>query len=229
VISIRGKGNAGLNGGPAGDLQVQVTVRPHPVFDRQGYDILCELPLTFAQLALGGEIQIPTLEGKISQTIREGTQPGEIIRLKGKGGHGGIPHRNTDPIVAMAAVIQALQTIVSRNVSPTDSGVVSICSVKAGTVGSQNVIPDEAVLYGTVRAYDNGTRHIYTLRDEDGNCYVWKTSQPMGMWDEDDRWVDADEGDTVIMRATVKDHGEYKGTKQTVITRPKIAEIRKVG
>jgi len=85
VISIRGKGNAGLNGGPAGDLQVQVTVRPHPVFDRQGYDILCELPLTFAQLALGGEIQIPTLEGKISQTIREGTQPGEIIRLKGKG------------------------------------------------------------------------------------------------------------------------------------------------
>ena len=82
-----------------------------------------------------------------------------VIRLKGKGGHGGIPHRNTDPIVAMAAVIQALQTIVSRNVSPTDSGVVSICSVKAGTVGSQNVIPDEAVLYGTVRAYDNGTRH----------------------------------------------------------------------
>jgi hypothetical protein len=50
----------------------------------------------------------------------------------------------------------------------------------------------------------------------------------MGMWDEDDRWVDADEGDTVIMRATVKEHGEYKGTKQTVITRPKIAEIRKV-
>lgn len=77
--------------------------------------------------------------------------------------------------------------------------------------------------------YDDGTRHIYTLRDEDGNCIVWKTSQPMGMWDEDDRWVDADEGDTVTMRATVKEHGEYKGTKQTVITRPKIAEIRKVG
>lgn len=85
VISIRGKGNAGQNGGPAGDLQVQVSVRPHPLFERRGYDILCELPLTFAQLALGAEIQIPTLDGKVTQTIKEGTQPGEVIRLKGKG------------------------------------------------------------------------------------------------------------------------------------------------
>lgn len=85
VITVRGKGNAGTNGGPAGDLDVQVSVRPHPIFERQGYDLLCDLPLTFSQLALGAEIQIPTLEGKESYTIKEGTQPGDVIRVKGRG------------------------------------------------------------------------------------------------------------------------------------------------
>ena len=85
VLTVRGKGNAGLNGGPAGNLEVEVSVRPHPIFERDNYNLLCELPLTFAQLALGAEIEIPTLEGKVPYTIKEGTQPGEIIRLRGKG------------------------------------------------------------------------------------------------------------------------------------------------
>lgn len=85
VLTIRGKGNAGVNGGPAGDLQVQVSVRPHPVFERDGYDIWCELPLTFTQLALGAEIEVPTLFGKEKYTVKEGTQPGDQIRLRGKG------------------------------------------------------------------------------------------------------------------------------------------------
>ena len=85
MISIRGKGNAGANGGPAGDLQVQVSVRPHPFFERRGYDIWCELPLTYTQMTLGAEISVPTLDGNISQAIREGAQPGDVIRLKGKG------------------------------------------------------------------------------------------------------------------------------------------------
>lgn len=85
VITIRGKGNAGQNGGPAGDLQVQVSVRPHPLFEREGYDIWCELPLTYAQAALGAEVQVPTLDGKVTYTIKEGTQPGEVFKLKGKG------------------------------------------------------------------------------------------------------------------------------------------------
>lgn len=85
VITIRGKGNAGQNGGPAGDLQVQVSVRPHPLFERRGNDIWCELPLTFSQAALGAEVSVPTLEGKVPFTVKEGTQPGETIRLKGKG------------------------------------------------------------------------------------------------------------------------------------------------
>ncbi len=85
VITIRGKGNAGINGGPAGDLEIQIAVRPHPVFEREGYDIHCELPLTFTQMALGAEVQVPTLDGNVSYPIREGTQPGETFRLKGKG------------------------------------------------------------------------------------------------------------------------------------------------
>lgn len=85
VITVRGKGNAGMNGGPAGDLQIQVSVRPHPLFEREGYDIWCELPLTFAQAALGAEVHVPTLDGSVPFTIREGTQPGDTLRLKGKG------------------------------------------------------------------------------------------------------------------------------------------------
>lgn len=85
IISIRGKGNAGANGGPAGDLQVAVAVRPHPIFERDGFDVWYELPLTFAQAALGAEVEVPTLDGNITYTIREGTQPGDVIPLKGKG------------------------------------------------------------------------------------------------------------------------------------------------
>lgn len=85
IISIRGKGNAGQNGGPAGDLEVRVSVRPHPFFERVGNDIVCDLPLTFVQAALGAEIKVPTLDGNIPYTINEGTQPGERLVIKGKG------------------------------------------------------------------------------------------------------------------------------------------------
>ncbi len=85
VITIPGKGNAGQNGGPAGDLQVQVSVRPHPLFERDGFNIWYELPITYAQAALGAELEIPTLDGKIPFTVKEGTQPGDILRVKGKG------------------------------------------------------------------------------------------------------------------------------------------------
>ncbi len=90
VINIPGRGSAGQNGGPAGDLQVQISVRPHPLFERDGYHIWYELPITYAQAALGAEVDIPTLDGRISYTIKEGTQPGDILRVKGKG----IPHLN---------------------------------------------------------------------------------------------------------------------------------------
>ena len=85
ILVVRGKGDAGINGGPAGDLNISVNVRPHPVFERDGTDVYCEIPITFVQAALGAEIQVPTLDGKANLKIREGTQPGDKFRLKGKG------------------------------------------------------------------------------------------------------------------------------------------------
>lgn len=85
VINIPGKGNAGVNGGPAGDLQIQVTVRPHPLFERDGFHIWYELPITYAQAVLGAEVDIPTLDGRMSFSVKPGTQPGDILRVKGKG------------------------------------------------------------------------------------------------------------------------------------------------
>ena len=85
VINLRGGGDAGVNGGPAGDLRINVNVRPHPIFERRGYDVYCEIPITFAQAALGDEIVVPTLDGKVKFTIHEGTQPGDEFKLRGKG------------------------------------------------------------------------------------------------------------------------------------------------
>ena len=82
---IRGEGNCGTNGGMNADIIVMVSVRPHPIFEREGYDIYCEMPVTFVQAALGDEIQVPTLWGKVKFNLREGTQPGDEIRLRDKG------------------------------------------------------------------------------------------------------------------------------------------------
>jgi len=85
TISLRGEGNAGSKGGPAGDLHINVRVREHPIFVRQGNDVICELPLTFVQCALGSEVDVPTLDGSIKYTIPEATQTGTVFRIKGKG------------------------------------------------------------------------------------------------------------------------------------------------
>ena len=85
TISLRGQGNAGRNGGPAGDLQIVITVRPHPLFRREGTNVYCEAPITFTQAVLGGEMEIPTIDGKVKYNIPEGTQTGSTFRLRGKG------------------------------------------------------------------------------------------------------------------------------------------------
>ncbi len=85
TISIRGQGNAGKNGGPAGDLLITITVRPHEFFRREGTSVLCEAPITFAQAVLGAELEIPTIDGKVKYDLPEGTQTGTTFRLKGKG------------------------------------------------------------------------------------------------------------------------------------------------
>ncbi len=85
VLNVRGQGDAGINGGPAGDLHVNISVRPHPIFERDGFDVYCEVPITFVQAALGDEITVPTLDGKVKFRIHEGTQPGDEFKLASKG------------------------------------------------------------------------------------------------------------------------------------------------
>lgn len=85
VVALRGQGSDGRNGGPAGDLNIIVSVRPHAIFERDGYDIYCEVPITYTEATLGAEIEIPTLEGKQKFTIPEGTQTGTTFTLKQKG------------------------------------------------------------------------------------------------------------------------------------------------
>ena len=84
-IRSTGNGEPGTNGGPPGDLYVEIHIKPHPVFQREGDDRHCEMPISFSKAALGGEIEVPTLAGKVSFTIPEGTQTGKTFRLKGKG------------------------------------------------------------------------------------------------------------------------------------------------
>jgi len=87
-LRLSGEGEGGLQGGPPGDLYVVIHVKPHEIFIRRGADLLCELPLTFPQAALGAEVEVPMLNGKGTLSVPAGTQPGEQLRLRGKG----MPH-----------------------------------------------------------------------------------------------------------------------------------------
>ncbi|MCG0277563.1 MAG: molecular chaperone DnaJ [Thermanaeromonas sp.] len=84
-LRLAGEGEAGERGGPPGDLYVYINVRPHPIFRREGFDVICEIPVSMVQAALGDEIEVPTLDGKVRLKIPEGTQSGTSFRLKGKG------------------------------------------------------------------------------------------------------------------------------------------------
>ena len=84
-LVLRGEGNAGRYDGPRGDIYVDVSVKTHPFFLREGVNLQCDIPLTFSQVALGTEVEIPLLDGKENLKIPAGTQPGEVFRLKGKG------------------------------------------------------------------------------------------------------------------------------------------------
>jgi molecular chaperone DnaJ len=84
-LRVAGEGEAGFNGGPAGDLYVVILVKEHSLFKRQGDDIFCEVTITFPQAALGADLKVPTLEGEQKLRVPEGTQSGAVFRLKGKG------------------------------------------------------------------------------------------------------------------------------------------------
>jgi len=125
-----GNGEAGFRGGPSGDLYVVLHVKPHEIFQRDGDDLLCEVPVAFIQAALGAEIEVPTLNGKASLKVPAGTQPGTMFRLKGKGvkniqgyGHGDLHVRinvevPTHLSAAQKAKLQEFAELCNGNESP---------------------------------------------------------------------------------------------------------------
>jgi len=129
-----GNGEAGWRGGPSGDLYVILHVRPHEIFQRDGDDLLCEVPVSFVQAALGDEIEVPTLEGKASIKVPAGTQPGTMFRLKGKGvkniqgyGHGDLHVRiavevPTQLSAAQKAKLQEFAQLCNGKESPLSQG-----------------------------------------------------------------------------------------------------------
>ncbi|MBV1905639.1 MAG: molecular chaperone DnaJ [Pseudomonadales bacterium] len=84
-IRLSGEGEAGMSGGPAGDLYVQVSVKDHPIFEREGANLYCEVPISFVDAALGGQLEVPTLTGRVKLKIPAETQTGKLFRLRGKG------------------------------------------------------------------------------------------------------------------------------------------------
>ncbi len=101
-IRLAGEGEPGVNGGPPGDLYVQVAVREHKIFQRDGKNLYCEVPITFADAALGGELEVPTLDGRVKLKIPTETQTGKLFRLRGKGV---VPVRGGEPGDLMCRVV----------------------------------------------------------------------------------------------------------------------------
>ena len=85
TVRLRGEGSVGANGGPNGDLMVDIYIKQHPIFERDGIHVYCEVPISFTQAALGGEIEVPTLDGKVKFEVPEGTQTGKLFTLSGRG------------------------------------------------------------------------------------------------------------------------------------------------
>ena len=85
IFNVRGEGNRGTNGGPSGDLRVSVSIKRHPFFERDGYDVWYEMKVSFVQAALGDKLRVPTLDGQVEYELPAGTQPGSVFKLKSRG------------------------------------------------------------------------------------------------------------------------------------------------
>ncbi|HZL37177.1 MAG TPA: molecular chaperone DnaJ [Tepidisphaeraceae bacterium] len=105
AVIIQGEGEAGEPGAPAGDLRCYIAVKPHPIFTRHNDDLVCQIPISFTQAALGGAIEVPTLKGREELEIATGTQHGEVFKLKGKGLPSRRSHRNGDELVQVLVEI----------------------------------------------------------------------------------------------------------------------------
>jgi molecular chaperone DnaJ len=100
-LRLTGEGEAGANNGPLGDLYVFIHVQPHELFERSNTDVICQLPISFVQAALGDKVKVPTLNGDKTIEIPKGTQPGDLVRLRGEGIPSLRENRRGDQIIQM--------------------------------------------------------------------------------------------------------------------------------
>ena len=115
-IRLSGKGAPGVNGGPAGDLYVQIIIKPHDIFQREDDDLHADLPISFTTAALGGEVSVPTMDTETRITIPEGTQSGKIFRLRGKG----VPNVHNNAVKGDLYVHVYVETPVKLNAEQKD-------------------------------------------------------------------------------------------------------------
>lgn len=146
-LCLRGEGEAGLNGGPRGDLYVNVEVRRHPLFQRDGQDLMYRMPITFAQAALGAEIEIPTLKGKETLKVRPGTQPGEVNRLKGFG----MPDPRGASMKSGDLLVE-IQVEVPRKLSADQEDLLR----KLAELDHKDVMPQRKTFFEQVKAFFSG-------------------------------------------------------------------------
>ncbi len=113
-LKLAGEGEAGVRGGRRGDLYILIHVRPHPFFRREGRDLLCQMPIRMAQAALGCEVEVPVFEEKVSMKVPAGTQPGQVLRIRGKGMPGVRGEGRGDVLVRITVEIPARLTAEQR-------------------------------------------------------------------------------------------------------------------
>jgi molecular chaperone DnaJ len=130
-IRLAGEGEAGLRGGPSGNLYVVVSIKKHPLFQREGNDILLDLPINIAQAALGDEIQVPTLNGDVAFTIPSGTQHGQAFRIK----DAGVPYLRRS---GRGDLIVTVQVIIPRKLNEKQK---ELLRELAQTLGKEPVAP----------------------------------------------------------------------------------------
>lgn len=143
AISVRSQGNKGSNGGPAGDLRVGVSVRNHPYFERDGYNVWYQANISFAQAALGCELIVPTLDGDVKYTVPAGTQPGDVFKLRDRG----IQHVNGR---AKGDQLVRVEVVVPKKLSEKQKELLKEfeADLNPGNVGSLNEDKGKGGLFG---------------------------------------------------------------------------------
>lgn len=145
-MPIRGEGEAGLKGGPRGDLHVNFKVKEHPLFERHGQDLLCRVPISYSQAALGAEIEIPTLSGRETLTVKPGTQPADMTRIRQKG----MPDPNGRR--GSGDLIVEFQIEVPRKVSPEQQRLLR----ELAELEESNVLPQRKSFFDHVKDFFSG-------------------------------------------------------------------------